>query len=204
MISSAHYARLGLGAVCLVFISTLGVLGGRAIERVRSAGELAPGFSLSRLNGESVSLSSLRGKIVVLVFSAGDSQISSHYQGRIVKLSQELGNNDLVRFLTIETACQNLAVVEELRVFKGVSGQTFPVLLDVDGQVTAKYGVDVAPTVMVIDPQGLIRYRGAFDDSRDEAKVKNQYCADAVKSLLAKRPITTTFTQAFGCPVRPK
>lgn len=202
MISSARQARLGVVAVALVFFAAMGVLGGRAVERHRGAGEPAADFSLRRLNGETVSLSALRGKVVVLVFSSDDSPLCSQYQRRVVHLAQQYAADERVQFLKIETSRQQ--PVEEMRWFKSITGQTFPTLLDPQGQVAAAYGVEVTPAVVVIDARGLIRYRGAFDDHRDEAQVRHQYCADALESLLSKRPITTTFTQAFGCPVQPK
>lgn len=202
MAYSVRFARFGLFAVVMVLLSSLAVLGGRAMDRQRTAPEPAPEFVLRRLSGELVSLGNLRGKIVVLFFSDWNSPATNDYFQRVVDLADNYADTDAVRVFTVETGVSDKMDPGELRVFKSVIGQRFPMLLDTDLSVSSAYGVKVTPTVIVIDQQGMIRYHGAFDDNRDPALVKERYCEDAIESLLARRSLKWVSTQAFGCPIR--
>jgi peroxiredoxin len=74
-----------------------------------------------------------------------------------------------------------------------VTGQRFPVLLDRSAKVAEAYGVESLPTVCVIDEDGIVRYRGAFDDNRREDMVKNHYCRDAIQRLSRMEVTATAF-----------
>lgn len=52
--------------------------------------------------------------------------------------------------------------------------------------------------IAVIDPEGLVCYRGRFDDNEDARKVRVEYVRDAVQDLLEGQPVAKNSTQAFG------
>jgi hypothetical protein len=66
----------------------------------------------------------------------------------------------------------------------GATGRPFPTLIDDHGAVAARYSAWPKPFLIVIDPRGQVRYRGAFDDNRDSAFVTQNYCADALREVL--------------------
>jgi peroxiredoxin len=204
MLSSERRARFGLVAVAVVFFLALGVLGSKAIERQLDRANSAADFTLPEVDGQTVSLASLQGKTVVLVFWSARGPVTNEYSQRVIRLAGAYASDDRVAVVTIDPTLTDLnpCVLNEVRVFKNVIHQPFPLLIDVGGKVAEQYGVQVTPTVVVIDKGGRIRYCGAFDDNQKEAAVSKTYCADAVASLLEERPITTTFTQAFGRPIR--
>jgi len=205
MVSSERHARFGLAAVAVVFLLAMGLLGSKALERRLDQANTAPDFSLREVDGQTISMASLQGKTVVLVFWSARGPVSNEYSPRIVRLANSYATDDRVAVLAIDStvADMNPCVLDELRVFKSVIGQSFPMLMDPGGKVAEQYEVQVTPTVLLIDNRGQIRYRGAFDDNQNETVVRKSYCADALASLLAERPIATTFTQAFGRPIRP-
>jgi len=189
MTSSARKARLGLAAVFTVFSLSMGALGFRSIERWIDSGKTAPQFALPDVDGQNVSLESLRGKAVVLVFWSARGARSNEYSRRIVRLAETYASDDRVVMLGIDPTITRITqpVLGELRVFSSVIGQRFPMLIDAGGAVARQYGVQTRPTVVVIDKLGRIRYRGAFDDNPDEALVRQQYCADALASTLGQQ-----------------
>jgi peroxiredoxin len=56
---------------------------------------------------------------------------------------------------------------ETVQAFAQNQGLTFPILLDENGNVARKYGVQGIPTSFFIDRQGMIqaRYTGALNES---------------------------------------
>lgn len=203
MLSSERRARLGLAAALVVFLIAIGVLGSKAIERERDRANSASGFTLCDVDGQVVSLASLKGKTTVLVFWSARGPVSAKYCRRVLQLGNHYADDDRVAVLTIDPTLTDLDpnALNEVRVFKNVIGQRFPLLVDVGGNVARQYGVQVTPTAVVIDARGQIRYRGAFDDNEDEAAVRSTYCTDALASILEDRPVPMVFTQAFGRPI---
>jgi len=114
-------------------------------------GKLAPDFTLPTLEGEDVSLSQLRGKIVMINFWQ-DIQQSRNELGHIQIVYDEWSQDELA-ILAISWK-QNLTVTQTVVTSKGL---TLPVLLDETGEVGEKYNIMRSPTTFFIDAQGVIR-----------------------------------------------
>ncbi len=52
--------------------------------------------------------------------------------------------------------------------------------------------------VILSDKDGNLVFRGGIDDSRDEAGVKRRHLAEAIKEVLAGKPVSVTTAKAFG------
>jgi peroxiredoxin len=194
MESSARHARLGLGAVCALFVLTMGIMAVKSVEARREAGISAPDFVLQDVNAKEVALSSYRGKVVVLLFG----NLGGEYTQRFVDFADRYAGDGRVQVLCIDTPLpgQEPRSLRELRVLKNVTDQKCPVLADREGRAARLYGVSSLPTVCVIDAAGHVRYRGAFDDNRIESLVHQHDARDAVARLLEARPAELTMTQA--------
>ncbi len=124
--------------------------GGGESEQI---GQPAPGFELDTLNGESVSLEDLEGKIAILDFWAT-------WCGPCVKA--------LPALTAAASAYEDRGVVlyginqredeETIRAFMEKRDLDFPVALDRDGAVGAEYGVRGIPHTVIIDRDGIIRH----------------------------------------------
>jgi peroxiredoxin len=137
-------------------------------------GHLAPDFSLKTLEGKTVRLSDLRGKKVVLVNFWATwcppcrseiptmQQIYTEYKGK--------GFEILAINIERDSKEEILEFMKELRL-------TFPVLLDPDMKVTRTYRLIGLPVSMLIDRQGIIRYKqiGYHDwtDKESRKRVEN-------------------------------
>lgn len=206
MFTSARCANLGLLAAGTVFVTCMLILGMRASNRQLEAARRAPTFELADTEGGSISLAALRGKVTVLAFGSLQCQVTSAYCDRIVRLARQY--RDSTRFAMYRvnvSAGSDHPSINEIRLHGHMTGQTFPTLLDTDGRVARKFGVNRTPTVVVIDQQGMVRYRGPFDDNRDERRVTRSYCAEVVGMLLGdNNGDAMALTQDFGPVYWPK
>src|SRR5581483_3690498 len=117
-------------------------------------GRAAPDFVLRRLDGSSVRLSDLRGKVVLINFWATWCGPCRAEMPEIVKAyaaDQPRG----LEVLSVDLQEADTAV----RDFSEQFGMTFPVVIDRSGQVAETYHVGAAglPTTFFIDRDGVVR-----------------------------------------------
>lgn len=124
---------------------------------VPMVGDKAPDFSLTSVTGEKVTLFQHKGSIVVLgLFHICDPCMNQATE--MQKLLTE-GSTKAV-FLGVNTAGDTKEdVLAYLREFK--TKVTFPYLIDPAQDVNKKYTHRFMPTVLIIDGEGTIRYRGS-------------------------------------------
>jgi thiol-disulfide isomerase/thioredoxin len=117
-------------------------------------------FSLSVLEGETKSLSSYKGKVVFLNFWAtwcGPCRVEMPSMEAVYNKFSDKG----LEMLAVNCDEDNAAV----RSFIKNEGFSFPVLLDLDGKVSANYGIQSIPTTFLVDRDGMIILRlvGSID-----------------------------------------
>lgn len=146
--------RLFTISVLLSFILTAGIALAAAVPL---GGDRAPDFTLTSVTGEQVSLSQYKGSVVVLgLFHICDPCMNQAAQ--MQKLLNE-GQSKAV-FLGVNTAGDTEEdILYYLKQFK--TKITFPYLLDPEQDVNKKYFQRLMPTVLIIDGEGIIRYRGS-------------------------------------------
>jgi peroxiredoxin Q/BCP len=119
-------------------------------------GSKAPDFTLPTQSGKKVTLSSLRGKNVVLVFYPGDDTIICRQQ-----LCEFRDAWPDMRGLNTVAFGINPQSAESHREFREKHQFPFPLLVDAEQHVAALYNSDggmVNRTVYLIGPDGKIRY----------------------------------------------
>lgn len=125
----------------------------------------APPFALQNLDGNTVNLEELKGKVVVLDFWATwcDPCVKSfpHMQ----KLVNKYKNNPDIVFLFINTLEGKLTENRKKRTLKLLNSKKylFNVLFDDENNTSKSYNVFAIPTKVVIDKNGNILYQG-FED----------------------------------------
>lgn len=131
-----------------------------AAEPTATASETAgaPDFTLTDLDGQSVTLSSLRGKVVYLDFWATWCPPCREALPHTQELAQrpEAEKGELV-VLAINVAEDKQAVSDFLQ----ANNFDFRVPLDTDGAVSDQYKVEGIPTFVVIGRDGEIRWTDA-------------------------------------------
>jgi peroxiredoxin len=117
-------------------------------------GNLAPDFTLTTLDGKSVSLSELRGRPVVLNYWVTWCIPCRDEMPAIESLQSQYQAEGLV-ILSINGTKQD--VLGDVEKFVGDLGLTFPVLLDQSEEVYNAYRVLFMPTSFFIDQRGVIQ-----------------------------------------------
>lgn len=134
-------------------------------------GFLAPDFTLDTLDGSQITLSDLRGKVVVVNLWASwcpPCRAEMPAIENVYQANKEQGLEVLAVNSTFQDNEANAAdFVKEM-------GLNFPILLDRDGGVSNRYQLRALPTTYFIDRQGIIRSvvpGGPMSESLIESKV---------------------------------
>ncbi len=133
------------------------LIGGITYAATPMVGDSAPDFTLTSVKGEKVTLSRYRGSVVVL----GLFHICVPCMNQATQLQQlaDEGNSEAI-FLGVNTSGDTIEDVKEyLGQFQ--TRITFPYLIDPIREVNKKYVQRFMPTVIIIDGDGVIRYRGS-------------------------------------------
>lgn len=117
-------------------------------------GSQAPDFTLRTLDGEIVTLSGLRGRPVLVNMWASWCTPCKYEMPAIQKVYEEFSGQGFVVLAVNLTKKDNLTAVAS---FVEEYGLTFPVLLDVDGQVEKAYQLRGLPSSFFIDGDGIIQ-----------------------------------------------
>ena len=125
------------------------------------AGDMAPDFTVEMLDGSHITLSELRGKVVLVNFWATwcppCREEMSHLQKDVI---DRFAGKDVV-VLPISRGEERKTVESFLKKM----GYTFPVGLDGNQSIYKKYATNYIPRCFVIDAQGKVLYSGVgYDD----------------------------------------
>ncbi len=138
--------------VCLPALGFAGSDRPQEQPRVVAAGSIAPDFTLENMQGEKVSLSQFRGKVVIVNFWATWCPPCRNEMPSMEVLHQTFKDDDLV-LLAINVEKNGHQVVAD---FLQESPLSFPILLDDQNQVQNLYGVFQYPESFIVDRDGVV------------------------------------------------
>lgn len=174
-------------------------------------GKPAPDFTLKSCEGKEHRLSDFRGQVVVLEWvNHGCPFVKKHYEtGNMQRLQKEAKAKG-VAWLAICSSAPgkegHMSAEEAQQMCEKVGFAGTAYLLDEDGKVGRLYGAKRTPEMFVINPEGILVYKGAIDDkpSANKADVEGakNYVAAALEEVLAGKPVTLAETKAYGCSVK--
>lgn len=116
-------------------------------------GQPGPDITVTRLDGGSIKLSELRGKVVLLNFWATYCDPCRAEMPAMEKVYKEVADKG-----GIVVAVDQKESAATVRKFVEEFGLTFPIALDEKGAAGAVYGVQYMPTSFFIDKEGVVRY----------------------------------------------
>jgi peroxiredoxin len=173
-----------------------------------AAGPVAPDFTLPDTDGNTVTLSSLRGKIVVLEwFNPGCPFVRyAHSDGPLRDLAARHMATGVV-WLAINSGARGKQGngLDMNREWRKKWQMEYPVLLDESGDTGRAYGASNTPHMFVIDARGTLVYKGALDNA-PLGKVPSEghriYLNEALAAVAAGRPVEVAETKPYGCSVK--
>jgi peroxiredoxin len=140
-------ARLGLSGLILVALLPASPA---ALAAPPAAGEAARSFTLPDLEDRPVSLSSFKGRLVLLHFWATWCPTCRQEMGLLEEESRAHPEKLVILGINLgEKRSRVQAYVKE-------AGITFPILRDARGKVAAAYDVLSLPITLVVSPEGRI------------------------------------------------
>lgn len=172
-------------------------------------GQPAPAFTLTDIDGKSVSLADYRGTTVVLEWhNFGCPFVQKHYGAGNMQALQEKYANDVVWLVVNSTNAlsrdyhQPAQIAARLKQLRAAPARY---LVDEPGSVGRAYGAKTTPHMFIVDAKGTLVYNGAIDDKRstdpaDIPAAKN-YVAVALDEIKAGKPVSTPSTTPYGCTV---
>ena len=144
------------------YLSGAGMPDNMVEETVEEVENLAPDFALIDLAGNTHTLSEYKGKVVFLNFFATWCGPCQYEIPDIQSLYEEYGyNKDEVVILGVTNPStqtkqnQDVSTIE-LGQFVQSRNMTYPVLMDLTGEVFERYGITAFPTTFMIDKNGAV------------------------------------------------
>jgi peroxiredoxin len=140
-------------SVILLLVPAVCPAAERAVSQL-VPGSPAPSFVLPDTQGKQVRLDDYRGQVVVLNFWAFWCDT---WKAEMPHLQELIAQQEELGFRLVAVSVDGTRLPEFRKRFPG--GQSpFPILLDVGGQVRARYKVAYVPTVVIIDRAGRVRF----------------------------------------------
>ena len=201
-------AGAGLLSAAVLAVGWVSVDSSAAGASVAQLGSPAPDFTLTDLKGQSHTLSSLRGKTVVLEwFNPGCPYVVHNHEsgGSLSKLPATATASGVV-WLAVNSGAPGKEGADRAQNEAAVTkwGMSYPVLVDSNGAVGHAYGAATTPHMYVIDPKGTLVYRGGIDNKplgKGDGALVN-HVEKALGDLGAGRPVATPDTKPYGCGVK--
>ena len=155
-------------------------------------GARVPDFEVRDLQGKTHRLSDLRKQtksgIVSLTFWCSFCHSCRSVETRLDRFASD--HKDQAVVAAIDASAGETAA--EVTAFASKRGLSLPILMDAPGKAADLFGVTVTTTTVVIDGQGILRYRGQFI-AEDQMLAQN-----ALKAVLEGKPVAVKETPQLG------
>ena len=176
-----------------------------------TVGGPAPGFVEPDSAGRTVSLAQFKGRTVVLEWTNPECPfVAKHYTSGNMQALQREATAAGVVWLTVSSAQPgHVGYLDELEAADLIEQRKAApthFVLDRDGKLMAAYGVSVALTMAVIDPQGALAYYGAIDDKPtakpEDVTGAHNYVRAALAAVAGGAKPKPAQVRPYGCVAR--
>lgn len=201
----SHIAKLFCAGVAMTFVAAVAVA-----EPV--VGKPAPTFEAKTADGTTLNLESLRGRTVVLEWTNHECPyVVKHYEksGNIPKLQKEAAEQGVVWLQVISSAPGKQGHVDgatALKLNEERGAAPSGVILDADGSVGKLYAAQTSPHLFIINPQGILEYKGGIDSIKsakeDDIPKATNYVREALNALAAGKKVPHASTAPYGCSIK--
>ncbi len=206
------YTIAAVGLLCLSQPALADVVEEVEISPViAEVGKAAPDFSATDVNGADFSLSSLKGKLVILEWTNHQCPyVIKHYDSGNMQKTQAAAKKHGAEWITIVSSApgrQGHTAAQEAKDIAEKSGAKITTkILDESGSVGKLYGAKATPHMYIVNQEGILVYAGAIDNKpsprKSTVETATNYVLAALDNIAAGQPIETPVTSAYGCAVK--
>lgn len=169
-------------------------------------GDKAPDFSLQGVDRNVYSLSSFKGKkILIIVFMCNHCPYVQAYLERIKSIQSDFG----IKSVQVVGINSNDEInypddsFEKMVEMSRAKKLNFPYLRDKEQSAASDYGAQCTPECFVFDSERKLMYHGRIDDNyKDENAVKTYDLRNAVNSIIHNQKVAIELTHAIGCSIK--
>jgi thiol-disulfide isomerase/thioredoxin len=171
-------------------------------------------ITLTDLDGKSVSMKDLRGKVVFIHFWSKDCPYEIVADPKTVALAEKYKGKDVV-CLAIDSNAGEIGAppakdakpadcYPEIRKHLAEKKMSFPVYADHGNRVADMFGATNTPHCFVINQKGVLVYAGGLDDDPkgEKADKATQYVRDAIDATLANKEVAVKTSKPYGCGIK--
>lgn len=162
----------------------------------------APFVQLLAEDGTAYNLADIYGEHsgTVVIFWQSKCPCVKRYHDRINRLYDQYNQDGLAMLYVSSNSDESFE--EALLEYKNRNG-ALPLLRDQGGRLAQLLNAKGTPTAALFNQEGDLVYMGWIDNERYENESgRIAYLEDAIKALIAKRPVSTPTSPMFGCPIR--
>ena len=142
---------------------------------------------------------SLRGKTSVVIFYSTVCPISNDYNDRLSAFYRDYTAKGVQVIFADANSNESW---KQMTDHAKDAGFAFPIYRDPSNALADQLGATVTPETFVFDKDGVLRYHGNVDDSRNPARAQVTGLRTAADEVLAGKPVSKTETKAFGCTIK--
>ena len=157
-----------------------------------AVGEKVPEFSVTDLAGKTRTLAELRKSapsgVVSLTFWCSFCPSCRHMEKGLDQFARRYRGKAAVAALDASAG----ETPERVKAFAKEKGLSVPILIDAAGRTADLFGVGVTTTTVIIDADGVLRYRGQF------AHGQETYAEGALKAVLTGERVPREETALRG------
>lgn len=212
MFKKLAYFALAVGLIPLAsgWITTPSVQASIEVDKAE-VGKMAPDFNATDINGETIKLSDLKGKNVVLEWTNHQCPfVVKHYSTGNMQKVQKTATEDGAVWISIVSSAPgkqgNINAEEAMGIAKEKNINATTKILDPSGEIGALYNAKTTPHMYVINKEGVLAYAGAIDDtpSPNPSTVEGakNFVLAALDDLNADRDVKVSNTVPYGCSVK--
>jgi peroxiredoxin len=170
-----------------------------------SLGEPAPAYELPDTDGRSWRVSGTDdAAATVIVFTCNHCPYAIAWHDRILDAARDYSERG-VRFLAINSndgGRYPRDSYESMQERVAREGWPLPYLHDASQDVARAFGARTTPDVFVLDPGGILRYRGAPDGDYDDPSLRAAWLREALDAVLAGESPARAETNPVGCSIK--
>ena len=178
-----------------------------------AVGSPAPALTLTDTRGKQHNLADYKGIYVVLEWvNFGCPFVKKHYGSGNMQATQKKAVDKGVVWLSVCSSAEgkqgHMSAADWNEEIAERKLSSTAVLLDESGAVGKTYGAKTTPHMYVVNPDGVLIYKGAIDDKpstdQDDIPGARNHVLAALDESMAGKPVSTASTTPYGCSVKYK